>query len=284
MHQASIPRRDGALGLHIWRPQRLSRSYSYIHAHAELEIAVCPADRGSYLIGEHEYPIAPGQVFIVNAHERHQPILEREHNEGALVAYFTPDVVASVDTAGDLLMPFMVARYVRRNCLDELPRVQELLEELKAAYISERPQWQMVCRGILAHILALVGQRYAELASGQTSAKWGEVRRFDEVMAYINAHLDEPIDGARLYRIAGLSRSQCCARFKAVFGVSMAGYVQRQRMRRAMLLLGSTDLPVTEIAHRSGYPWVGHFNTTFRRHAGCSPTEWRQRGASASTT
>lgn len=276
VYPATIPRRDPTLGLHVWRAQRLSRSYSYVHEHAELEIAVCPSDRGSYLIGEHEYPIAPGQVFIVNAHDRHQPILDREHNDGALVAYFTPDVAAAPGEAGDLLVPFMVAGYVRQNCLADLPRVHELLEELKAAYISDRPYWQMVCRGILAHVLALVGQRYLELAEGQTTSRWGEVRRFDEVLAFINAHLDEPIEGARLYRIAGLSRSQCCARFKAVFGMTMAGYVQRQRMRRAMQLLESTELPVSDIALRCGYAWVGHFNTTFRRHAGCSPTDWRR--------
>lgn len=275
VRQATIPRRDPALGLHVWRAPRLSRSYSCVHEHAELEIAVCPSDRGSYLIGDYEYPIVPGQVFIVNAHDRHQPILEREHNDGALVAYFTPDVVASSATS-DLLLPFMVAGYVRQNCLNELPRVHELLEELKTAYISARPHWQMVCRGILAHILALVGQRYLELAEGETSSRWGEVRRFDEVLAFINAHLDEPIEGARLYRIAGLSRSQCCARFKTVFGVTMAEYVQRQRMRRATQLLESTDLPVTDIALRCGYRWVGHFNTTFRRRAGCSPTAWRR--------
>lgn len=276
VHRAAIPRRDPGLGLHVWHTPRLSRSYSYVHEHPELEIAVCPSDHGSYLIGDHEYPIAPGQVFIVNAHDRHQPILQREHNDGALVAYFTPDVVGVADAVGDWLVPFMVAGYVRQNCLDDLPRVHELLEELHETYASARPHWQVVCRGILTHVLALVVQRYLELAEGQTSRAWGDVRRFDDVLAFIHSHLDEPIEATRLYRVAGLSRSQCCARFKAVFGTTLAGYVQRQRMQRAMQLLQSTELPVTDIAHRSGYSWIGHFNTTFRRHVGCSPTVWRR--------
>jgi hypothetical protein len=62
--------------------------YGYLHCHPEYEIAYIPEDHGSYMIQDVEIPIEPGDIFIVNANDIHQPILTAPRNRGALVTYF----------------------------------------------------------------------------------------------------------------------------------------------------------------------------------------------------
>ena len=229
------------------------------------------------MIEHREYRIEPGDVFIVNANDFHQPILDAEQNRGAVVAYLGSDVIGDTDGTGSWMVPFMLAGHVEQNRLRDLPRVRELMEELHAAYTSEAPHWQSLCRGILAHMLALVTQRCAHLtSSSHGTRRTAQIGRFADVLQFINAHLEDDIDAHQLYRIAGLSRSQFCERFKAAFGTTVAAYVLRQRINRATRLLRSTDLSVTEICHLCGFNWLGYFNAAFKRQTGMSPTQFRQ--------
>ncbi|GAA3310211.1 hypothetical protein GCM10020219_015450 [Nonomuraea dietziae] len=50
------------------------------------------------------------------------------------------------------------------------------------------------------------------------------------------------------------------------------------RLRHARRLLTTTALPVDVIAARTGYPSAKALRGAFRRHVGCSPTEYRRAG------
>jgi AraC-like DNA-binding protein len=277
---AKIPRRDPTLGLHVHRFARLSRGYAYLHTHPEFEIAFCPHDSGFYLIEDREYRIEPGDLFIVNANDLHQPILERENNQGAVVAYLSGDVIGPDAGVGSWHVPFLIARVNGMNRLRGVPQFAALLEELHAAYVAEAPHWQGVCRGILCHLLARIAQHYesreAETDESMSARDRESVARFTRVLQHINAHLADELDVTDLYAMAGLSRSQFCERFRRAFGVSVSGYIQHLRISRAKRLLSSTELSVTEICYASGFGWLGYFNTTFRQRTGQTPGAYRR--------
>ncbi|MEU7893742.1 AraC family transcriptional regulator [Nonomuraea sp. NPDC049152] len=50
------------------------------------------------------------------------------------------------------------------------------------------------------------------------------------------------------------------------------------RLRHARRLLTTSTLPIDVIAERSGYPSAKALRGAFRRHVGCSPTEYRRAG------
>ncbi len=263
--RVEIPRRDPALGLHVKRFPRLSREYSYLHTHPEFEIAYCPEDTGYYLIEDREYRIEPGDVFIVNSNDLHQPILDRKDNRGAFVTYLAADVLGPEYGVGTWHVPFIMAGVNDSNRLRGVPQFAALLEELFNAYTSAAPHWTGVCRGILGHLVALIAQhheqrlqgtdRFADAAGRRRDPE--PIVRFTRVLQHINAHLSEELTVAKLYPMAGLSRSQFCDQFKRAFGTSVSAYIQRQRINRAKRLLSSTNLSVTEICFASGFGWLG---------------------------
>jgi two-component system response regulator YesN len=56
---------------------------------------------------------------------------------------------------------------------------------------------------------------------------------------------------------------------------SVIDYLTEYRMERAKELLATSDLMTYEIAEATGYPDARYFSSSFRRHVGVTPTEYR---------
>lgn len=103
-------------------------------------------------------------------------------------------------------------------------------------------------------------------------------RRLLGVLAYIDAHLDEALDGERLARVAALSRHHFHRRFAAAFGIGVSQYVRLRRLKRAAWQLAfRRQLGITQIALASGYEGPEAFARAFRRSIGQSPGAFRRR-------
>jgi AraC-like DNA-binding protein len=85
----------------------------------------------------------------------------------------------------------------------------------------------------------------------------------------------EPLDIARLARIAHVSRAHFIRTFRATFGETPHRYLQRRRVERAMYLLAQTRRDITEICLEVGFLSLGTFSRTFKEIVGESPSEFR---------
>lgn len=260
----------------------LMSEYGYLHRHLEYEICLFPADHGTFLIQDREYAIRPGDVFIVNANDIHQPILRRDRNQGAIVTYFSASLFGDSQECGDWLAPFMFAARHGANRIPADGRLQVLIRELLAAVKCGRSHWQLEARGLLTHILSRIATRFlGEYAVAEAKESRRAAHRFGRVINYINEHLHEVIDVATLYEVAHLSRSQFSVAFRAAFGTSVTTYVQQQRVSRAKRMLLSTSMTVAQIAEATGFESSSFFTRVFKKHSkGMSPIAYRRRSPS----
>lgn len=65
--------------------------------------------------------------------------------------------------------------------------------------------------------------------------------------------------------------------FKREKGVSINSFIIRERMALAARLLKNPALSVASVAAETGYVNYPYFVTVFKRHYGCTPTQYRQR-------
>ena len=79
----------------------------------------------------------------------------------------------------------------------------------------------------------------------------------------------------RLARVSCISAAHFARSFKQAFGVPPHRYLLTRRIERATALLRETDLPITEIAFRTGWRSLGTFGRTFRDITGKNPGEIR---------
>ena len=87
---------------------------------------------------------------------------------------------------------------------------------------------------------------------------------------------------ARLAARLGISDRHLRRIFMGALGVSPLQYLQTLRLLTAKQLLTDTALPITQVAHASGFASVRRFNAAFATHYGMRPTTVRRSGGGGS--
>jgi AraC family transcriptional regulator len=103
-------------------------------------------------------------------------------------------------------------------------------------------------------------------------APW-QVRRVAEM---IRENLDGNIHLSDLARECGLSVSHFTRTFRKSFGMSPCRWLLERRIDRSKELLVTSDLPIADIAIRSGFSDQTAFTRAFGRIVGDSPGRWRR--------
>ena len=98
------------------------------------------------------------------------------------------------------------------------------------------------------------------------------------VKSYIHDHYMNQIQLGDLALVAHVSPSYLSTRFKREVGCSFTEYLVRFRTNKAREMIEANGkASFSEIALSVGYEDYAQFSKMFRKHAGCSPTEYRNR-------
>ncbi|RXZ82518.1 AraC family transcriptional regulator [Paenibacillaceae bacterium] len=106
------------------------------------------------------------------------------------------------------------------------------------------------------------------------------------VLSWIDQHYQEDITLTRLAEQVNLSPEHLLRLFKQHMFTTPINYLWSCRVERALELLTSTGLPITEITNRCGFKTSQHFSRMMKQSTGRTATEIRQsawRGAGSGT-
>lgn len=108
----------------------------------------------------------------------------------------------------------------------------------------------------------------------KTSLMLGE-RSVSMFLKRLDNELHEPWTLELMAEKSGLARTRFAHYCRKLTNLSPMEYLQRQRVERAKLLLAGSGQSITEIALNCGFASSAYFASVFRRHAHCSPREYR---------
>lgn len=94
--------------------------------------------------------------------------------------------------------------------------------------------------------------------------------------AFIRERASKRIGVEQVARHVNVSRSTLDARFKSLLKKTAHEELQTVRLRMAKHLLLTTDLPIAQIAARSGFSSEAYMNHVFRRELGKTPGKFRR--------
>jgi sigma-54 dependent transcriptional regulator, acetoin dehydrogenase operon transcriptional activator AcoR len=121
--------------------------------------------------------------------------------------------------------------------------------------------------------LVIVQQRRLE---GGRSARGGLPRyKLKRVVEFIDANLERHVGLHELCSVADLSRFHFHRQFKQSTGQTPQQYLRRTRIERAKRLLQESDLPLADVAARTGFADQSHFTTVFRAATSLTPRAYR---------
>ena len=124
-------------------------------------------------------------------------------------------------------------------------------------------------------LLMAVATQVATFLKGEAS--YVPLSRRDKVLEMIQDAMERPLLLREVAEEMGLSISRTGRVIREEFGVTFPGLVQRIRMREAAWLVSSTDLPINEVARRTGYEDPNYFSRVFARTYSMPPREYRRK-------
>ena len=98
-----------------------------------------------------------------------------------------------------------------------------------------------------------------------------------DVANYVRHHLSEPISTEDMAAELFMSRPYLSAKFKKETGETLTDYILREKTEEAKRLLRYSDKPAAAIGAYLGFSSHGHFIRVFKKYAGVTPNEYREK-------
>lgn len=101
--------------------------------------------------------------------------------------------------------------------------------------------------------------------------------KFDNATVSIDENFRNDFPLTYLAKEAGITPQHLCRVFKESMNMQPTDYVVKRRLREAKRLIQQNELPISEVAIRSGFSDAAYFSTVFKKHEGLTPLEYRKR-------
>lgn len=106
------------------------------------------------------------------------------------------------------------------------------------------------------------------------------IERLNQAIDYIEEHLTDEIDTAKLGQIACCSSYHFQRMFSYMAGVPLSEYIRRRKMSLAAVDLQGNDRKIIDVAEKYGYQSPTAFNRAFQSVHGIAPSAVKNEGVS----
>ncbi|MBJ6363896.1 helix-turn-helix domain-containing protein [Paenibacillus sp. GCM10012307] len=246
----------------------------HIHDHSFYQMIYFVDGSGRFSLDGQDYPIAPGAFFFIKPHVRHGFTAHRA------------SVIKTLDLKFHIInkeLELLVAK-VPGSHLDDGQNVRALLEAIRNEGLTKRPYFSHLAALHLLQLLYLIARSQTELTQQQTASlpvpagmTYEPQEAARQVESMIQAHYAEDITLHSIAAQLGYDRSYLSRVFRSSYDCTFSQYLRRLRIGKARELLADTSFSLKEIAERTGFKTIYHFNRVFKELEGVSPGGWRQK-------
>lgn len=203
---------------------------------------------------------------------------DREFAEGALSSIITPGDKMLNNSFVQPAQPitFFEKTYPHNHTISPVLmklRFASRIDFNDSEFINEN------CYFLLEGLMKLHRELYGEITKlppVKLSTKTELYRRICKAKEYIDDCYTEKIRLGAIAKHACLSQFHFLRVFKIIFGQTPHQYVLGKRMTKALDLLRSSEMPVTQVCYEIGLDSPGSFSRMFRNRFGISPDSFRE--------
>ncbi|MEM9418402.1 MAG: AraC family transcriptional regulator [Planctomycetota bacterium] len=253
------------------------------HDHDFNELVIVTAGRALHHLKGFAYPIAMGDVFLLQREDRHY-YSDRDGLELINIMYDPALLEMPTDelrqipgfNAMFLFEPMYRKQHRFESRLHLAPVELQSTARLALAVLDEveqqRPGYAIAAKTKLFELMISVSRQYdrTETTEGQSLLRLGSV------IGELENSYDQPWTIEEMAELAHLSPSQLVRVFRKATGQTPMNYLIQLRIRQATRLLEDSDLNITQIAHQVGFTDSNYFARQFRRCMDATPTQYRK--------
>lgn len=254
------------------------------HSHSFIEILYFESGQGKHVINGIEYPINPGDVYLINADIKHSYFITET----------TKDVCVKncIFRAEKFRLPAndFIKRYYRKTFDKEFP-----VETANFVYMNgdrKKDIWNLLClienetelkyenyeKAVDLALECLLLKLFRNYASPDSSRYLSteNVSAMETAIAYIKENFAQPLTLSEVAKKVNFSENYFNSLFKKYTSMTMKKYHQKIRCQEACRLLSSTNLTIEAICEHVGYLDVKQFFYVFKRLIGVNPGAYRK--------
>lgn len=263
--------------------------FNHVHSHNFIEIAYVSSGKGIHIIGDKQYTVTKGDLFIINYDVTHEFRSIPEFKDGPLVIYncifkseFLDKSLISSRCFSDISHIFLFNSFFEEetagNDIKLLGKdnieIEELYEKMYLLYQMKTYGYQELLRAYLMELLVKIFILYRQSESSENRER--EKTYFDNVILFMKEHYKQDIKLDDLAAMAFLSRNYFCSSFKECTGVTVLEFIQKRRIEEACHLLKNKNRKLIEVAEAVGYRDLKFFSKVFKKITGKTPSEYRK--------
>ena len=251
------------------------------HRHTQFEISYVVSGAGTYCVGNANYPIKAGDVFVFSSNEFHYITEATSAPINLLTLHFEPCYLfgSSFDSLSSRCINLCFTHsdsFQNRIPAENAGFLQNALLQIKEELQQQKQESSLLVKSYL-NIFLVTLIREHNFAGQSRSFKRKNVHAIRNAVDYINLHLADPITLSDVAAAVHISPSYLSSLFKDFFQVSLWSYIITKRIEKAISLLvdKNNQYTILEIALQCGFNNTTNFNRAFRKHTGLTPSEYR---------
>jgi AraC-like DNA-binding protein/mannose-6-phosphate isomerase-like protein (cupin superfamily) len=255
--------------------------YPNLHSHShEIEIHYIISGKGTYLVKDRLYNVNEGNLLVIHRNELHRlTSVNKNDSLNKICLTFSSSIF---DNYGDF------KEYIFKNLFKCNKKFSHLLQfesnisaeldyifrSINRDYTEKRVLWR---ESIIAQLirLSIIIKRCNERANKEVQTRIDE--SIQKVLSYIDKNITEELSLNSIAEKVGLSPNYLSSKFKKLVGISLKDYIIAKRINEAKRKLEyNLQDKIISVAYDVGFKDLSHFNHTFKRLTGFSPSKYRE--------
>lgn len=254
------------VGLHTL-PNKFESSYHW-HDYYEMEFII--EGSGTHIVNDKQYELKRGDVYIITTSDFHSLKFETNDAKSITICFFLrslpPHITKKILHLGFSKVSlndtqFKAMRYEFDFLLEQYTVLPDINENALLQNAFER--------------VILMFLNFA-LLNEQPKNSEKHLMPLQKVLTFVQQNYSKQITLEEAAAVAAMSTTHFSRYFKQNMNVCFVPYLNKVRCSIAAAFLSSTDMPIEDIATRTGYITPSYFSKVFRDIYGQPPTEYRQ--------
>ncbi len=275
--------------VYINKSSELQEYMNLMHKHDFIEIAYVISGTGKHVVGENQYDISKGDLFIINYDVPHGFFPNSEGKEGLIVynCVFMPkfldaSLLSSINFK-DIASSFLFKSLFPDNTSPlpdlnlrgtDFQEVGVLFSKMYAEYKSMEKGYCDIIRAYLIELIIKI-LRYMDTGKPKLTLPKNE-ELVNKAIEYLKHNYNTDVRLEDVAIRSFISKNYFCKLFKDVTGTNFSDYVQKLRIDEACSLLRNTDMKVAGIALQIGFNDMKSFYEVFKKITGKTPGDYRK--------
>ncbi len=247
-----------------------------LHHHDFYECYFFISGNVTYLIEGKTYPLLPGDIILINSRELHQPIINtKEIPYERIVLWINSTFLNSLSTeTADLKRCFEDHKKenVIRADIESQQIVKVILNKLLNLDHYNGMGKELLYKAYIVELFITLNNLLF-LNSNNLKIKIEKSRQIDEIIQYINNHLEEEIKIEDLSNKFFISKFHLLREFKKYSGTTIHKFIIQKKLILAKELI-LTGIPIIQVYEQCGFGDYSNFFRAFKNEYDVTPKQF----------